>query len=362
MVSESVSGKVNAVKRLYEKLAILLICFTGFIHGGSAIGEVAAMLPALSVSALAQLMPGRKLTAVLLAVCAALCGVLPPMICMLPLLLYDALWEGKWQLMLCGMTYFMGNPDASQLALSAAGCAVTVMIYLRVSKLEETVDTLRNLRDEVTEKNMQLKSTNEAIARAQDSEIHIATLKERNRIAREIHDNVGHMLTRSLLQAGALMIINKDEQLKEPLESLKTTLDNAMTSIRQSVHDLHDDSIDLRRGIEEAISAVDGRFTVKLDYDMSEKAAGNVKLCILGIIKESLSNAVKHSNGDKISVSVQEHPAFYRLAVEDNGSCSEIAQTGIGLENMRERAASIGGTINYTASEKGFRVFMSVPK
>ena len=362
MVSESVSGKVNAVKRLYEKLAILLICFTGFIHGGSAIGEVAAMLPALSVSALAQLMPGRKLTAVLLAVCAALCGVLPPMICMLPLLLYDALWEEKWQLMLCGLTYFMGNPDASQLALSAAGCAVTVMIYLRVSKLEETVDTLRNLRDEVTEKNMQLKSTNEAIARAQDSEIHIATLKERNRIAREIHDNVGHMLTRSLLQAGALMIINKDEQLKEPLESLKTTLDNAMTSIRQSVHDLHDDSIDLRRGIEEAISAVDGRFTVKLDYDMSEKAAGNVKLCILGIIKESLSNAVKHSNGDKISVSVQEHPAFYRLAVEDNGSCSEIAQTGIGLENMRERAASIGGTINYTASEKGFRVFMSVPK
>ena len=249
MVSESVSGKVNAVKRLYEKLAILLICFTGFIHGGSAIGEVAAMLPALSVSALAQLMPGRKLTAVLLAVCAALCGVLPPMICMLPLLLYDALWEGKWQLMLCGLTYFMGNPDASQLALSAAGCAVTVMIYLRVSKLEETVDTLRNLRDEVTEKNMQLKSTNEAIARAQDSEIHIATLKERNRIAREIHDNVGHMLTRSLLQAGALMIINKDEQLKEPLESLKTTLDNAMTSIRQSVHDLHDDSIDLRRRI-----------------------------------------------------------------------------------------------------------------
>ena len=362
MVSESVSGKVNAVKRLYEKLAILLICFTGFIHGGSAIGEVAAMLPALSVSALAQLMPGRKLTAVLLAVCAALCGVLPPMICMLPLLLYDALWEGKWQLMLCGLTYFMGNPDASQLALSAAGCAVTVMIYLRVSKLEETVDTLRNLRDEVTEKNMQLKSTNEAIARAQDSEIHIATLKERNRIAREIHDNVGHMLTRSLLQAGALIVINKDEDMKEPLESLKNTLDTAMTSIRSSVHDLYDDSIDLEKSIKDSIRTVDERFEVKLDMDTDSDMPGRIKLCILGVIKESLSNAVKHSNGDKILISVQEHPAFYRLLLQDNGSCTKISQTGIGLENMQERARSAGGVINFTPSPEGFRIFMTIPK
>ena len=350
------------MKRLYEKLGLILICLTGFFHGGTSVREVTAVLIAVSVSALAQLLPGRTITAVMLGCCAALCGILPPMICMLPLLLYDALWEKKWQLILFGLTYFISEPDISRLAISAAGCAVTVMIFLRVSKLEETVEKLRGLRDEVTEKNMQLKSSNEAIARAQDSEIHIATLKERNRIAREIHDNVGHMLTRSLLQAGALMIINKDEQLKEPLESLKTTLDNAMTSIRQSVHDLHDDSIDLRRAVEDSISAVDGRFTVKLDYDVSESAAGNVKLCILGVIKEGLSNAVKHSNGDRINVSVQEHPAFYRLVIEDNGSCKEIGQTGIGLENMRERAESIGGTINYTANEKGFRIFLSIPK
>lgn len=47
--------------------------------------------------------------------------------------------------------------------------------------------------------------------RNQDYEIYLATLKERNRIAREIHDNVGHMLTRSILQLGALSVINKDE-------------------------------------------------------------------------------------------------------------------------------------------------------
>ena len=50
----------------------------------------------------------------------------------------------------------------------------------------------------------------------QDYEIHLATLKERNRIAREIHDNVGHLLSRSLLQTGALQVMNHDKALDAP--------------------------------------------------------------------------------------------------------------------------------------------------
>lgn len=111
-----------------------------------------------------------------------------------------------------------------------------------------------------------------------------------------------------------------------------------MTCIRQSVHDLHDDSIDLRKAIEDSISAVDSRFAVKLDYDRSDRTAGRIKPCIPGIVKEGLSNAVKHSSGDRISVSMQEHPGSYRLTIGDNGSCSEITDTDIGLANMRNRA------------------------
>lgn len=350
------------MNRLFEKLAIMLVCMMSFVRSGGLVGPVAAVLISLTVSSVAQLYPNKKLTPLLLAGCGAMCGILPEMFCMLPLLLYDALWERKWWLMLTGLTLFLGSPDILSIIVPLSECAVTVMIFLRVSKLEETVSKLQLLRDEVTEKNVQLKHRNDAISRAQDSEIHIATLKERNRIAREIHDNVGHMLTRSLLQAGAVMIINKDENLKEPLEGLKTTLDSAMTSIRQSVHDLHDDSIDLKKAIEESIFAVDGRFSVKLEYDLSDRTSGRIKLCILGIVKEGLSNAVKHSSGDKINISVQEHPGFFRLTIEDNGSCSAINDTGIGISNMRDRAASVGGTITFTPSEKGFRIFLSIPK
>ena len=70
----------------------------------------------------------------------------------------------------------------------------------------------------------------------------------------------------------------------------------------------------------------------------------------------------KHSNGDRIHIILREHPAFYQLLIEDNGSCSGINGNGIGLKNMEDRAASVNGNISFTPSEKGFRIFMSVPK
>ncbi|MGC7323280.1 histidine kinase dimerization/phosphoacceptor domain-containing protein, partial [Mycobacteroides abscessus subsp. massiliense] len=65
------------------------------------------------------------------------------------------------------------------------------------------------------------------------------------RIAREIHDSVGHLLSSSLLQVGALLAVNKNEKTRGNLVALKETLTNAMNSIRSSVHDLYDESIDL---------------------------------------------------------------------------------------------------------------------
>ena len=282
----------------------------------------------------------------------------------MPLILYDALWEKKWWLVLPALTVLVNLDElsAAQIFISAVGFAVAVIIYMRVSKLEETVEKMTSLRDEMTEKNMQLTEQNLKLAAAQDNEVHLATLRERNRIAREIHDNVGHMLTRSLLQSGALLVINKDENLKEPLESLKNTLDNAMTRIRESVHDLHDDSIDLKKIIEESVSAVDDRFAVSLDYDLSENISGGIKLCIAGVVKEGLSNAVKHSNGNTIKIVLREHPAFYQLMLEDNGTDAKIGESGIGLKNMEDRANSIGGRITFTATNNGFCIFMSVPK
>lgn len=352
------------MNRLIDKLAILLLCMMSLAMSDSFIEPVIVVITAVTASAAAQLLTGKAAASIIIVACSLACGVFPLFLCMIPLMLYDALWEKKWWLVLpaAAVLINIGDMKILQIAMTAAAIAVTVIIYLRVSGLEQTVTKLTLLRDEIAGKNRQLGEQNLRLAQAQDNEIHLATLKERNRIAREIHDNVGHMLTRSLLQSGALIVINKDEQLREPLESLKATLDSAMTSIRESVHDLHDDSIDLKKVIEDSIKTVDSRFTVTLDCDVSEYMAGNVKLCMIGVIKEGLSNAVKHSTGDKISIIVREHPAFYQLMLEDNGSCSEIKESGIGLKNMRDRVEALKGRISFTPSAEGFKIFVSIPK
>ena len=352
------------MNRLIDKLAIMLICFLGFCFSESFAEPVIGILVSASVSAAAQMFTGKKIAAVLIFVYSAVCGIFPAFFCAVPLMLYDALLEQKYWLVLPALAalFQLEKFAEMQLIISIIGIIISAIIYMRVSKLEETVKTFTSLRDEIAEKNIRLADRNMQLAEAANNEIHLASLRERNRIAREIHDNVGHMLTRSLLQSGALIILNKDEKLKEPLEELKNTLDSAMTGIRESVHDIHDDSIDLKKVIEESISSVDERFEVKFDYDAGKNIPGKIKLCTAGIVKEGLSNAVKHSNGNKISIVFREHPAFYQLMIEDNGICKNISGNGMGLKNMEERADSVGGRISFTPSENGFRIFMSAPK
>ena len=354
------------MNRLGEKGVLMLLCLVCLGMSESATAAAVSMITALTVSSAVVLFDKHPISYVLIAGVSLLCIPFPILFCITPLMLYDSMWLSKPYLVLpalCSL-FKAGSFTAVQLMTVGVGILTALVLYRRVSSLEKTVASLSAMRDEAVDKNENLFEKNIRLLEAQDNEVRLATLGERNRIAREIHDNVGHLLTRSLLQAGALGIINKDEDLKEPIDELKETLNTAMTSIRQSVHDLHDDSIDFDANVRSCISSVGDRFKITYENDCGELPV-KIRLCFLAVIKEALSNSVKHSNGDSISISVREHPAFYRLAVDDNGSCDEStvrASDGIGLQNMRDRAVSLGGILTVTPSKDGFRIFMTVPK
>ena len=177
---------------------------------------------------------------------------------------------------------------------------------------------LHAMRDNTAEHDMLVAQNTRQLLENQDNMVLTATLSERNRIAREIHDNVGHMLTRSILQTGAIKVINKDERLEKPLAQLQSTLDTAMDSMRKSVHDLHDESIDLRTALDDVINNVSD-MDIYMDYDMSDKLPREIKYSFINIVKEAINNTLKHSNGDHMDIRVREHPAFYQLYITDNG-------------------------------------------
>ncbi len=238
---------------------------------------------------------------------------------------------------------------------------IALFLQYIIQKIEILSSDIKKLRDTSKEHELLIEEKNRRLIEKQDAEIYTATLKERNRIAREIHDNVGHMLTRSILQAGAIKTINKNEVLAEPLEGLHETLNTAMTNIRTSVHDLHDESVDLQAAIREIIDPVEN-VSINLDYDMNIHVPKNIKYCFISITKEAVNNMLKHSNATQMTISMQEHPAFYQLLIYDNGTTANINHTdGIGLSNMKDRVKSLNGNIKITA-DQGFKILISIIK
>lgn len=212
------------------------------------------------------------------------------------------------------------------------------------------------------------------ISQNMDMQIRNATLSERNRIAREIHDNVGHMLTRAVVQLQAISVINKDEQTKPYLESVSSTVNEAMTNIRRSVHELHDDSIDLSIGIHEIASSIRDRFDVTVSTSIESPVPNDIKNAILGIFKEGVTNIAKHSTGKNVRLEVVENVTFWRILVSDDGKCKPMelsrpsdfaaleGEHGIGLYNINSRAVSCGGRTSIRGGADGFHITVTIPR
>lgn len=298
-----------------------------------------------------------------------------------PLLLYQTLSAELFplavaELPLWGFLVFQINRFPAVLCLLGIfGFILSFFLWLYAGKYQTLYQDFHQIRDDSEEHALLLSEKNKALLEKQDYEIYAATLRERNRIAREIHDNVGHVLSRSILMTAACKTINKNDALDPLLGNLEESLNGAMNSIRSSVHDLHDDAVDL----EDAIKGLVKDFTfcpVNLTYDMSRQIPREVKYSLISITKEGLSNVMRHSNADSVNILLREHPALYQLCIEDNGTPgngSPDIQTeadinkekntsgGMGLSNIRDRAKALGGTVQIT-QENGFRIFVTIPK
>ncbi len=240
--------------------------------------------------------------------------------------------------------------------------------YLR--KLTNRIDTLEDeyiiQRDTNKEYEIELKNKNKELIYSQNDKILSATLDERNRIARDIHDNVGHILSSSLLQIGAMVVAEKDEEKKEKLKVLKSTLDNGMNNIRDSIHNIYNDSIDLKLEIEKIIDEFNS-IDIQLKYYINGNTLSNeLKTTFIYIIKEAITNTVKHSNASVINITLIEHPAMYKILIHDNGNTTnkytfdDIVPKGIGLNSITTRVKLLNGVIDIQNSD-GFKIWVTIP-
>lgn len=328
--------------------------------------SVVVPLVGVTLSALNGVYTDHRFSCAVGTAYSLLCFARPEFSVFLPLIFYDVF--------LCRFYLFYGvaliplvtaehafTGDAARTGMISLMQIVSFLLCSHSKKIETLRLELMRQRDNGREAALLLESRNKELMEKQDVEIRLATLAERNRIAREIHDNVGHMLSRSILQVGALMAVNREPVTAEGLKGLHGTLSDAMDSIRKSVHDLHDESINLYAQIGNLIK----EFTfcpVRLEYDAEGAMGRGLKYTLLSIIREALSNIARHSSATQATITLREHPALYQLIIQDNGGgAANTGGRGIGLQNMYDRVAAYNGNLNIDG-KNGFKIFISIPK
>lgn len=366
--------------RIFDKIVIVLMIIAAtFLLSESVMAiHVCLILVSIIVLALNEFVSGRWMGFVLVVLGAAVIFIDPRVIVIGPAIIYILVGQRKRLELLtaCAVTLLEAFHTAT-----ARDCIIMLLItgvaaYLAYTTIyyESEISRSEALFDKAREEAISNARKRRELRERTESDIYTATLKERNRIARDIHDNVGHMLTRAVVQLQAVLAINKDENIKPYLESVNSTVNDAMTNIRKSVHELHDDSIDLSIGINDIAGTLKDRFEVNVSTSIDSPVSNELKLQILGIIKECITNISKHSNGKKVIVEVVENVSFWRIKVYDNGkseplelsgSSASIVRSGdhgIGLGNIISRAANLGGRTTITGGADGFTVMVTIPK
>ncbi len=355
---------MKRVVGLYDKLVIYICCLIAYFFQAGFETSITTILLGLIVSCFLSYFDNSK-TKVVLTVCFIISTFfVSGLVFFIPLIFFDVIIDKHKFISLLFII-----PLVEQLREGSLQAFVSVLILLvlstliayRVEQIKKMNDKHNDLIDTARELSIKLEKQNSDLIEKQDGEVYMAALNERNRIAREIHDNVGHLLSSSILQAGALKIINHDDKIVSNINTLNETLTKAMNSIRDSVHELYDESIDLNESISELVE----KFSfceINYRYNIFSNPDKKLKYAFVAMIKEAFTNIVKHSNATEVNIIVAEHPALYQLIIRDNGSVKNFQpDEGLGLKNMVDRVNSFNGNININ-TDKGFEIFITIPK
>ena len=199
-----------------------------------------------------------------------------------------------------------------------------------------------------------------------------ATLAERNRIAREIHDSVGHTLTAQNIQldsAIAFWQLQPDEAYSFLLEA-KDLATLTLEEIRSSVATLRDDPIkekSLKTAIDVLVKEFSQRTNIypQCDISLTYLPTEEIKITLYRILQEALTNIAKHSEAKTVRINLKSYFQHLHLLIEDNGNGFDPQQntTGFGLQGMRERVAALEGKLQISSSfNRGCSISINIPR
>lgn len=184
---------------------------------------------------------------------------------------------------------------------------------------------------------------------------HMTEIRERNRLAREIHDTLGHTLTGIIMgseAAIALLEVNPAES-KKRMEITAQSARDGLNDVRQSIHALRPDALE-KHSLEQALNNMIANFhlTTSADIDFRQEAgrlefAEDEEDLIYRVLQECMTNAIRHGHATQIMVHLSRQEDVLMIDIRDNGLGCKTVKEGFGLYHMQERLELIGGSLTY---------------
>jgi signal transduction histidine kinase len=256
--------------------------------------------------------------------------------------------------------------SAAQVTQAIGGFLAAAAFVLVFSRL---VVSERRARADVERLALALEDANarlrEYAAKAED----LATTKERNRIARDIHDGLGHHLTAAHVQLEAARAVSEKDPVRalECVGRAQANVHEGLAEVRRAVVVLREGPVDARSlpevvsGLVEECraSGIETRLTVEGEPRLLQP---RVHATLFRVAQEALTNVRRHAQASCAALRLSYRPQEVGLSVEDDGIGARATEGGFGLLGVRERVQLLGGTVDVrTAEGAGFALEVRVP-
>ena len=260
------------------------------------------------------------------------------------------------------------DSSAQVVLLAARNVFVSVNIVIFVVYTVLLVRGKHEEKERIRLLNEQLGRANERLRAYAIEAERMAEEKERNRLAREIHDTLGHALTGIVagLDACIVTMDAAPEFTRKQLEKIRETAQRGITDVRRSVKKLRPADLE-KLPFRQALARMTEEFAASSGMKISFTVVGwpdglreDQEEVIYRVVQEGITNANRHGRARNVNITIGSSGGTLRIIIADDGTGCEDVKQGFGLRHMRERLELLHGSLNFW-SDGGFIIEAEIP-
>ena len=241
-------------------------------------------------------------------------------------------------------------------------------ILARIFTLNDITE-YKNLLDELNDKNHELSALNDELEKYAATVEELAVARERNRIAHDVHDTLGHTMTLliSILEVANITLKSDRETTGEKIKEAVKTARGGLKELRRSITGLVPEKLSTNNLVTSLKNMFeDYRLSgVEIDFNVEGREPSNINNysdTVYRLCQEALTNSVRHGKAKHVNIMMRFDTSVIKIFIFDDGiGCKDIKK-GFGLTGMEERLKKVDGTIVYGSDgESGFNIRVEIP-